>query len=215
MSIFFNAVLRGAAMAAAAFGVVCLPVLGQADDESAFFEIEGNVAYLSGELGEAIDAKVARLLRDVPDLEWIVTSFVPGSDTDENLLAGRRIRQADIATYIPADGMIASGGTDFFLAGAERIVEQGACIGVHSWADDSETRQPKDIPRGDEAHRVYLDYYRDIGIDEAFYWYTLSAAPAEKIHWMSDAEIRKYGVATEILATQGDMRRRLPACEDR
>ena len=187
----------------------------QSGGQSADFEVDGTAAYLSGELGEAILRKTQRLLAGTPNLEWIVTVSVPGSDTDENLEAGRLIRRAGIATYVPADGMIASGGTDFFLAGVERIVEQGACVGVHSWADDAETRQPKDIPRNDEAHKVFLDYYRDIGVSEEFYWFTLRSAPAEGMHWMSESEIRRFSVATEILPTDPQTLADLPPCDDR
>ena len=46
------------------------------------------------------------------------------------------VRNRGIATHLPADGEIASGGVDFFLAGVKRTAEAGAKIGVHSWADD-------------------------------------------------------------------------------
>ena len=54
---------------------------------------------------------------------------------DVNLLASREIRNRGIATHIAKDGMVASGGTDMFLAGAKRTIEIGAKLGVHSWGD--------------------------------------------------------------------------------
>jgi hypothetical protein len=200
---------------AAAAASACLALPAAAQDDSARFEVEGDTAYLEGELGERIRDKVANLLQENPDLQWISTVYVPGSDTDSNLEAARLVRGAGIGTYIPADGMIASGGTDFFLSGVQRVVEQGACIGVHSWADDGDRRRAADIPREDEAHKVYLDYYRDIGIDEAFYWFTLRAAPAEGMHWMTEAEIRQYRIATEIVPTDPAELASFAPCEER
>ena len=39
--------------------------------------------------------------------------------------------------------------------------------------------------RDHEEHRVYLDFYEEMGIPEAFYWFTLEAASADEVHWMS------------------------------
>ena len=59
---------------------------------------------------------------------------VQGSVDDEaNIAAARLVRERGLNTLIPGSGMIASGGTDFFLAGVKRTVQPGAKIGVHSW----------------------------------------------------------------------------------
>ena len=46
-------------------------------------------------------------------------------------------------------------------------------------------------------HTFFLDYYEEIGIDAAFHWYTLEAAPADGIHWVTAAEMGTYTVVTE------------------
>ncbi|MGB0849002.1 MAG: hypothetical protein ACPGSM_19870, partial [Thiolinea sp.] len=121
---------------------------------------------------------------------------VPGSaDDDANLIASRIIRTRGINTHVPADGIIASGGVDFYLAGLQRTLVDGAKIGVHSWAD-GDGRAGSDYPANDPEHKKYLDYYTEMGIPLEFYWFTLTAAPPEEIHNMTAAEITRYGVTT-------------------
>ncbi|WP_052056445.1 hypothetical protein [Colwellia psychrerythraea] len=94
------------------------------------------------------------------------------------------------------DGMVASGGTDMFLAGVNRTIEAGARLGVHSWSDGS-GKVALDYPRDHQEHIKYLDYYSVMGIPADFYWYTLEAASAENIHWMTAQEIAQYGILTD------------------
>lgn len=97
--------------------------------------------------------------------------------------------------------MTASGGTDLLLSGARRIVECDVQVGVHSWASGRwifGLVNGDELPRDDPAHRSYLDYYRDIGIPEAFYWFTLEAAPPDSIHWMNEDEMERYRIHTHF-----------------
>ena len=52
------------------------------------------------------------------------------------------------------------------------------------------------MPRSRRAHDLYLDYYTDMGIDPSFYWFTLDAAPADSIHWMTSDELIAFGLVT-------------------
>ena len=83
-----------------------------------------------------------------------------------------------------------SGGTDFFISGKELHIEKGAKIGVHSWAgyDLVATELPKNHPE----HKLFLEFYPKIEIDTAFYWFTLRAAPAQEMHYMTEKEIAFY-----------------------
>lgn len=36
-----------------------------------------------------------------------------------------------------------------------------------------------------------------MGIPSDFYWFTLEAAPAESIHWMTEEELFQYHITTE------------------
>lgn len=161
----------------------------------AAFDVEGHTATMSGVIGPTTPGKVLELVLQHPEVEMIVMLDVPGSmDDGANLRAAQYVRRHGLATSIPANGEVASGGTDFFLAGVSRTAEPGARFGVHSWSGAGE--QGADVPRDDPEHQKYLDYYREMETPEAFYWYTLEAASADDIHWMTRDEIDRYGVLT-------------------
>lgn len=165
--------------------------------EAASFKIEGSQAIMSGAIDGKTPKRVEALIREHPTVRTIVMQDVEGSVDDEaNLVAARLIRENGFKTHVPADGVIASGGTDFFLAGQERSIETGAKLGVHSWAaGDGETGA--DIPRDDPQHQLYLRYYEEMGIPSEFYWFTLEAAPADDMHWMTTDELEQYQMITE------------------
>jgi hypothetical protein len=98
-----------------------------------------------------------------------------------------------------SDAEIASGAVDFFLAGIKRTRESGSLIGVHSWA--SGRQEAADFPVGHENQLPYIDYYVEMGFSqedaEAFYYFTINAAPAADIYWMTDAEIDQYKLLKE------------------
>lgn len=169
---------------------------GSGDEASASFEIDGAVATMSGVIDSTTPDAVQDLLDDHPNVTTISLANVPGSADDEaNLSASRLVRSVGLATHVPSDGQIASGGVDFFLAGASRSFDDGARFGVHSWATGDGT-EGIDVAADDPQHRLYLDYYAEVGIDDAFYWFTLNAAPANDIHWMTLAELETHGFAT-------------------
>lgn len=156
----------------------------------------GIVGVLEGYVDSGSPAAFERFMADYPGVGLLIFYFVPGSaDDDANIELANRIHELGLATYAPGDSFLASGGVDLFLAGVERTIECGAELGVHSWAT-GDGREGIEVPRNDPQHRLYLDYYRTIGIDDAFYWYTLEAAPADDLHIMSDAEIAEHGMAT-------------------
>lgn len=168
---------------------------GLTDNEpSAAFKINGDTADMAGVIDSTTPRVVQALIAKNPELKTINMVNVPGSSDDEsNLKASRMIHAAGLSTSVPADGEIASGGVDFFLAGTSRTIEEGARIGVHSWADGEGT-VAAELPRDHIDHQLYLEFYRNMGIDEEFYWFTLNAAPADSIHWMTRAEIKQFGM---------------------
>ena len=130
----------------------------------------------------------------------LVFTMVPGSVDDEtNLALGRMLRQARVVTYLPVRGTLASGGTDLFLAGVRRIVERGSRVGVHSWStDEAFALSVLSLPRDHPEHSKNLDYYRDMGIPEDFNWFTIQAAPPGDVHWMTEEEMARYSVFTDL-----------------
>ncbi len=155
-------------------------------------------AELVGGVTTDTPARFAALLTRFPGLKLIDLVECPGSlDDDANLDLARMIRKAGIATHVPANGSIRSGGVDLFLAGVRHVADPGAEIGVHSW-QDSDGREAKDFPADDPVHALYLNYYQEIGMSteaaKAFYDFTNSAAPFDGLHVMSRAEMARFGL---------------------
>ena len=170
-----------------------LTALFIAEEPVVEFRVRGHVAEMTGTIDGSTPGKVLELIVEHPDVDTIEMIDVPGSMDDEaNLRAALLVREHGFTTRIGADGEIASGGTDFFLAGAIRIVEPGARIGVHSWGGGPV--EATALPRDHESHELYLEFYRAIDIPEDFYWFTLEAAPPDDIHWMTPNEIVRYRV---------------------
>ncbi|CAM1345037.1 hypothetical protein [Tenacibaculum amylolyticum] len=169
-----------------------LLVFMRANNTSAYFKVKGNVAYMNGVISSSTPARVLELLNKHPEVTTIEMGIVPGSIDDvSNLRASLYVHKAGLNTRLTPTSMIASGGTDFFLAGKKRTAPKGASIGVHSWGGTVDATK---LSKDDEAHEKYLHYYRTINIPEDFYWYTLKAAPANGMHTMTNKEISKYNV---------------------
>jgi len=166
---------------------------------SSTFKLEGETAILNGDLGSSTYGQVQYLIAEHPEVTTILFQDVPGSINDEiNVETGRLIRQAGFTTMVPSDGIIASGGVDLFCAGVQRVIEPGAQIGVHSWAGMGDEIVPADLPRDHPAHDFQIAYFQQMLPDGVeFYFYTLNAAPAEDIHFMSADEIKRWKLATE------------------
>lgn len=163
----------------------------------AVFFAEDQRLIMEGVIDADTPRRLAEVLERHPGVTTIVLLDVEGSVDDEaGMAAGRLIREKGLATHIPAAGVVASGGTDFFLAGAKRTVEAGAKIGVHAWAERGEPNQAGSLREDHPNHRPYLDYYRDMNVPETFYWFTLKAAPAKSMHWMTRAEMEEFGFFT-------------------
>lgn len=168
-------------------------------DDMSTFEIKDDKAYMSGIISEDTIRQVKELTQYYPEVKTIVMTSVEGSiDDTSNLIASRHIRKSELNTYIAADGMIASGGTDFFCAGIKRTVIEGAEIGVHSWGGEDVSNAAL-LPRDDKSHQPYIKYYKEMKLPqpENFYFFTIESADAENIYNMTSEEIKKYGISTE------------------
>ncbi len=176
-------------------------ILNLEGDEVASFYFKENqtskdTIYMRGVIYRNTLIDIQKAFDENPQVTTLVMVDVPGSFDDEvNLLASREIRNRNINTYLPDSSVVASGGTDMFLAGKQRAVHETALLGVHSWSGGD--LAALDYPRDHEEHQKYLDYYVEMDIPKDFYWYTLEAAPADSIHWMTSAEIEQYKVITE------------------
>ena len=135
------------------------------------------------------------LLRDHPGIATIELVDCPGTEDDRtNLRLGRMIRSRGIATHVPANGFVASGAVELYLAGVRRSAETGAAFAVHSWEDGS-GREPADYAPDAPQNRAYLEYYRAMGMDDAqahaFYAMT-NSAPFAGAKWMTAREMDRW-----------------------
>jgi hypothetical protein len=160
------------------------------------FRVDGNRAFLNGELGSGAYEQIEILIKHCPEVDTLVFENVPGSLNDDiNVLTGRLIRDAGFTTWIPAHGVVASGGVSLFCAGNKRVIEEGAQLGVHAWSIPMSEVDPIELPREHQAHRKSLGYYREmLDKGEQFYFFTLDAAPFESVHWLTAEEVSKFGL---------------------
>jgi len=160
--------------------------------------VDGDRLFVAGTLNAMTYGEIRRQLTEHPGLKTVILEDIDGSIDDEaNLQTAMLIHNAGLDTLVPADGIIESGAVDLFCAGRNRIAERGARIGVHSWADGDGVEGGK-ISRTSDEHQIYLDYFEAVDCPVSFYWFTLEAAPASGIHYMTETELLDYQVATEI-----------------
>lgn len=164
-------------------------------------EIKGSEVFINGTLGTKSYKQFKDLIEQHPEVKTIILQNVPGSVNDAvNMHTGRIIREAGLATKVMADSKISSGGVDIFCAGKERIITQGAALGIHSWGGGSLSAD--DFPKDHPAHQYQIAYFTMClgeGRGPDFYFRTLEAAPAGDMHWMDWEEIKKWNIATELL----------------
>ncbi len=165
-------------------------------EPSLYFEVEGDRAFAYGTIDGTTPGRIMELLMMHPEVTTLVLTEVPGSiDDHSSLRACRIIRRHGLATHVPADGEISSGGVDMFCSGIHRTADRGALIGVHSWGAIGESGDT--TPRDDEAHDMYLEFGREMGLPDEFYWFTIESASPMDIHWMTPEELRRFGVLTD------------------
>ncbi len=121
------------------------------------FELVGDVdSYTPGEF--------RAMLADYPGLRSLAIVECGGTvDDNANLALARMIRAAGIATHVPAQGSVRSGGVELFLAGVNRTADPGAEFIVHSWRDNY-GREARDYAASDPVHAPYLSFYREVGM---------------------------------------------------
>jgi hypothetical protein len=161
-------------------------------------QADRKTVYMNGEIDTRTLSDFKHMLEGHPDINLIKMFEVPGSNDDEtNFKVGKLLRQNKINTHLVDKGMIASGGVDFFLAGVKRTHEENGAVGVHSWSD-GDGKQATDFPDDSHEHRANIKYYEDLGYSaewaKEFYFFTIKAAPADDIYWMTKKELDKYKV---------------------
>lgn len=141
---------------------------------------------LNGSIESDTPTQFSAMLRAYPSIRQIDMIDCPGTGDDEaNLALARMVRKAGIATFVPNNGSVRSGGVELFLAGATRSAAPGAEFAVHSWLDE-DGMEPEDFADNDPVNREYVDYYREMGMSDdrakAFYALTNSVSHDEALY---------------------------------
>lgn len=157
--------------------------------------VQGDQLVMSGTITSRTPQNFERLLAMNPQIRTLVQTEVAGSiDGEATTAMGYRVRALGIATHLRSDSVVDSGGVDLFLAGRRRTMERGASIGVHSWRNGY--REGSSYPPSSPEHDLTRGYIADMLGSDAFYWFTLQAAPSDGIHEMTTAEIARFGLLT-------------------
>ncbi|APE29466.1 hypothetical protein [Aurantiacibacter gangjinensis] len=160
-----------------------------------FRVIDENTAALVDITRAGAPEHFAAMLAAYPAIDTLEFVEAPGTHDDRaNLRLGRMIRERGIATRVKDGGSIRSGAVELFLAGAIREIDEGSEFAVHGWLDDW-GRGAEDYPADAPEHRRYLDYYMEMGMDEAqaraFYSMT-NSVPFEDARWLTGSEMREW-----------------------
>ncbi|MGJ8561912.1 MAG: hypothetical protein ACSHXY_00045 [Alphaproteobacteria bacterium] len=167
------------------------------------FKVRGETAYGYGTTTTRSLSDFKGFLRDNPQVTTLVLKKMPGTqDSVTNTKIARLIRANGLKTRLEGNSYIASGAVDLFIAGAERTMECGALIGVHSWSmgtDGALIKGPRYHPKNlgvDRFQKFHEDFLSDMGVDPAFYVFTRESALPEDLYVLSAADIEKYGLLT-------------------
>lgn len=163
--------------------------------ETTEFTVDGSDLIMNGEINSKTLDQFNEVIEDNPQISTLVEVDVPGSlDDDTMYQLVYRVRELGLNTHLRSDSRIYSGGVDLFLGGVERSIETGAELGVHSWSDG--VNEAIDFPRGSPEHEANRKLIEDMLGSDAFYWFTIEAAPADAIHVMTSDEIVRFGLIT-------------------
>jgi hypothetical protein len=160
-----------------------------------FRVLDNGRAALVGATNSQTPGQFTAMLHAYPGIRTIEMVECPGTDDDRaNLRLGLMIHAKGIATHVPSGGSVRSGAVELFLAGATHSAAPDAEFAVHSWSDEFGF-EPKDYAADAPENRVYIDYYREVGMSEAearaFYAMT-NSVPNHDAKWMTAAEMRQW-----------------------
>ena len=155
---------------------------------------------LRGALGTRTYNQIFDLIVNSPEITTLVEQQISGSNHDEiNVQTGRLIRKAGLTIHLESTSNIFSGGVDLFISGKRRTMEEGATVGVHSWADDE--IEGRDLPADSPIHNEHwaIPYANEMlgaPTGKAFYFFAINAAPADGMYDMSRAEMESFNMLT-------------------
>ncbi|MGJ8654814.1 MAG: hypothetical protein ACSHX6_00075 [Akkermansiaceae bacterium] len=157
-------------------------------------------AVLDGIIDSNSLSQFNQMINEHPEIHTILFDQAPGSVSDDvNFLIGQQIYDLRLDTHIVDRGIIASGAVDLFLAGDNRTRGFNTLVGVNAWAD-STNQQASDYPIDDSIHDFYINYYLSIGLRNQlandFYFFSINAADADDIYFLTEEDIQIYEIFT-------------------
>jgi hypothetical protein len=167
------------------------------------FSVDGDKLYMNGYICSKTPDQLEKIINNNPQIKTIVMLEVTGSlDDESNFPMAKWVREQGLNTHLTKNSDIESGGTDFFLSGVNRTMEQGAKIGIHSWRDAISNSEAKDLPKDSPEHKLNKEYIEKMLGNDSFYWYTIYAAPSDGMYFMSNDEIIEYNIVTKPIITE-------------
>ena len=162
-----------------------------------FKMVNSTTAEMNGVISGKTPSNFNRLIENYPNIKTINMLDCPGSKNDDaNLIVSQTMHDKGISFHLFSTSVIASGAVDMYVGGISRTQDAGSKIGVHSWGGEPGDPLATSYPKGHAVHDPYINYYVSVGFTqteaEDFYFFTIDAAPADDIYWMTDAEIQKY-----------------------
>ena len=177
-------------------GVITFLDVSKPYEHQLTFEVKGKSAIVRGTTDSHSHNLVKDFVRENPEVKTLILQAMPGTqDMDTNRRVVMDIRAAGLRTHVPADGVIASGAVDWFIAGSPRTIECGAMIGVHSWGTKTGERGDKTFY--DNQLRTQRYFLTRMSVDPDFYEFTRNAAGPNDIHWLSVEEMLRFRLITK------------------
>ena len=180
-------------------GCSSLPAELQQLEELTIFRIseDEKSIILEGVINSSALKEFRKLHENYPKIQVLNIVHCEGSINDEvNLKLAKYIYDHQFDIHLLDNGLIASGGTDLFLAGHKRTIGKNTKIGVHSWAGEHE--KATDFPKDHKYHQPYIEYYVSVGFSqkeaEDFYFFTVNSAGPEDVHFMTQQELKTYKI---------------------
>ena len=159
--------------------------------------VSGDAVRLEGLINSRAYGQFKRVLGKNPQVMRVILGNIEGSsDADDVVDMGYLIRNRGMTTEIAPGAQVYSGGVDLFLAGVRRSVGAGAEVGVHDWETGFGTRG-SEISRSSRKHEPTRTYIEDMLGSDAFYWFTLQAAPYDGVYLMNRNEMISFGLITQ------------------
>ena len=183
-------------------GASRLVLRGLADAEQAalasygpFRVLDDGTAVLVDVTDSASPAQFRAMLQAWPGIRTLRFHDCPGTYDDQaNLQLGRLIRNARLAVEVPDGGSVRSGAVELVFAGLTVAIADQAEFAMHGWEGD-DGRGAEDYAPDSPQHRIYLAYYRDMGLEpeQAARFYALTnSVTFDNALWLTGRQMRGW-----------------------